>query len=347
MRESKSIIITCIGGGLSYEFIELLKSSKRYEYSIVGVDTSESAVARHICDAFEKVPNGADSSYAEHMHQICKKHGIDLIFPCSDAEALALARYRKAFDDEGIVVACNDYETLLTISDKAKTYRKLEDMGFGTPLWCQTFSHKKIREQISELTSRKKSAVVKLPDARGSRGIFVLDDKVEGETFYNNTREIHANPTFFLNDILPTLNPEDGYIVMERLLEPVCDLDVLAWHGEVVHSVSRRRLDSASPNNGHVVEQNVEVMKLAKNIVQKMDLSWIFDVDYMFASDGSPVILEINPRASGSVAVPIAAGVPLFDDMLSLVFGENIEEIKYPEQMVVYPVKSLRKRSLR
>ena len=77
-----------------------------------------------------------------------------------------------------------------------------------------------------------------------------------------------------------------------------------------------------------------------------MRLSWIFDVDYMFASDGSPVILEINPRASGSVAVPIAAGVPLFDDMLSLAYGKNVEEIKYPKQMVVYPVKSLRKRSL-
>ena len=347
MRDSKSIIVTCIGGGLSYQFIELLKSSKRYEYFIVGVDTSESALARYVCDAFEKVPNGTDSSYAEHMRQISMKHGIDLIFPCSDAEALALARDRKAFDEEGIVVACNDYETLLTISDKAKTYRKLEDMGFRTPLWSQTFSHMEIREQISELISQAKSAVVKLPDARGSRGIFVLDDKVEGKIFYNNTREIHANPIFFLNDILPTLNPEDGYIVMERLLEPVCDLDVLAWHGKVVHSVSRRRLDSASPNNGHVVEQNAEVMELAKNIVQKMDLSWIFDIDYMIALDGSPVILEINPRASGSVAVPIAAGVPLFDDMLSLTCGENVEEIKHPEQIVVYPVKSLRKRTFK
>ena len=346
MRDSKSIIVTCIGGGLSYEFIELLKSSKRYEYFIVGVDTSESALARHVCDAFEKVPSGTDSSYAEHMRQISIRHGIDLIFPCSDAEALALARDRETFDEEGIVIACNDYETLLTISDKAKTYRKLEGMGVRTPLWSQTFSHMEIREQISELTSQKKSAVIKLPNARGSRGIFVLDDKVDGRTFYNNTREVHANPRFFLNDILPTLNSEDGYIVMERLLEPVCDLDVLAWHGKVVHSVSRRRLDSASPNNGHVVEQNVEVMRLAKNIVQKMDLSWIFDVDYMFSSDGSPVILEINPRASGSVAVPIAAGVPLFDDMLSLACGENVEEMKYPEQMVVYPVKSLRKRSL-
>jgi len=45
------------------------------------------------------------------------------------------------------------------------------------------------------------------------------------------------------------------------------------------------------------------------------------------------------------VAVPIAAGVPLFDDMLSLTCGENVEEIKHPEQIVVYPVKSLRKRT--
>ena len=38
MRKKKSILITCIGGGLSFQFIELLKSSSRFDYFVVGVD---------------------------------------------------------------------------------------------------------------------------------------------------------------------------------------------------------------------------------------------------------------------------------------------------------------------
>ena len=346
MREKRSVLITCVGGGLSFQLIEQLKSSQIYDYFVLGVDIADDVVTRHACDVFVTVPSADESSYTDHILEISKKYGVELIFPCSDLEALILARDRKKFEAHDIIVACNDYEALLTISNKAKTYEMLEELGIRTPFWKQTNSLSEINELVQNQIKISKSVVVKLPSARGSRGIFVLDEKIKGQHFYNHSREIHSNPQVFLNDTLPNLNPEHGYIVMERLFEPVCDLDILAWNGTVVHALPRRRLESANPNNGHIIEKNEEIIKIAKIIIQKMCLSWIFDIDYMFATDGHPIILEINPRASGSVAVPIVAGVPLFDDMFKLLRGERVGVDRYPYKTVVYPIKSLRKRVL-
>ena len=131
---------------------------------------------------------------------------------------------------------------------------------------------------------------------------------------------------------------------MEKLIGPVCDLDILAWEGKVIHALPRRRLDSARPNDGHIIEANKEVINFAKKIVENMNLSWIFDIDFMFSIDGEPRILEINPRASGSLAVPIIAGVPIIDDLLNILDGKTITTDDYPYGSIIYPVKSLRKR---
>ena len=345
MRKKKSILITCIGGGLSFSFIESLKNSSSFDYFVVGVDMSSDVQARHVCDVFQTVPHGSDTDYSDSILRLAKQYSVDLIFPWSDIEALSLSRDREKFTRNNVTVACNDHNTLLTVSNKAATYKKLEELGIRTPNWAQATTLTEISELVENYMKKSESVVVKLPNARGSRGIFVLDEQVKDQLFYNNTREIHANPVFFLNNILPNLNPLDEYIVMERLIEPVCDLDILAWNGQIIHALSRRRLESANPNNGHLIERHDLISNVAEKIVKNMKLSWIFDIDYMFATDGSPIILEVNPRASGSLAVAIASGVNLFDDMFTLLDGKNVVSKKYPENTVVYPVKSLRTRS--
>ena len=63
----------------------------------------------------------------------------------------------------------------------------------------------------------------------------------------------------------------------------------------------------------------------------------------MINKDGSPGLLEINPRASGSMSVAIAAGVPLFEDMVALHFGEEVAKCSVPVGTFVYPYTLLGK----
>ena len=344
MKNKKTVLITCVGGGLSFALIESLKVSLRYDYRIIGTDTNEDVIAKDICDVFSLMPHGEATTYSKSILQLCIEQNVDLVFPCSDPEALALSRDQEMFTDNGIALACNRYDILRVICDKAQTYEKLAEIGVPTPYWCRTNSKKNVTAEVEQLLASTNGAVVKLTSGRGSRGIFVVNKNMKNHHYYNQTREIHTSPADFFNVFLPKIDFSERYIVMEKLIGPVCDLDILAWEGKVIHALPRRRLDSARPNDGHIIEANEGVKKFAKLIVANMNLSWIFDIDFMFSIDKKPRILEINPRASGSIAVPIVAGVPIFDDLLDILEGKKIATDDYPYGSIIYPVKSLRKR---
>ena len=128
---------------------------------------------------------------------------------------------------------------------------------------------------------------------------------------------------------------------MEKLNDPVIDIDLLAWNGNAVRTVSRKRVNSAVPNDGHVIIQDQSLTELAEKLIQIFQLSWLYDCDVMFDSRGNPCVLELNPRQSGSIAVSIAAGIPMLDDLISLAKGESIGDIELPINKKVVPFKSL------
>ena len=58
----------------------------------------------------------------------------------------------------------------------------------------------------------------------------------------------------------------------------------------------------------------------------------------MTKSNGEPVVIEINPRMSGSVVVSAIAGVPLFKFLFDLNNKKQIDKIKYPKDgLIVVP----------
>ena len=124
-------------------------------------------------------------------------------------------------------------------------------------------------------------------------------------------------------------------------MEPVVDIDLLAWKGEAKHIVPRRRVNSAVPNNGHVLIDDKVLINLGERLIKIFQLSWLYDCDVMFDSKGNPCVLELNPRQSGSVAVSIAAGVPLLDDLISLAKQEKIQNVSLKINKKVVPYKSL------
>ena len=53
------------------------------------------------------MPHGDATIYSESILQLCIEQNVDLVFPCSDPEALALSRDQEIFNGNGIVLACN------------------------------------------------------------------------------------------------------------------------------------------------------------------------------------------------------------------------------------------------
>jgi hypothetical protein len=155
-------------------------------------------------------------------------------------------------------------------------------------------------------------------------------------------RELHMDAETFFSDHardVPGLLP---VLVCERLEEPCYDIDVLSWQGKVLRTVPRRRLNpEGMPFLGNVIEPDPKLHALAGRLAEALGLSWLYDFDVMTRADGTPVVIEVNPRPSGSMAASVMAGLPLLDDLISVAKGEPLADWPEPRRVTVLPMTSL------
>lgn len=333
--------MTCVGGELAPKMIQELKLNSRHEIKVIGVDVNIDAIGKYFCDEFSIVPVGHDPNYSVKIQKLVELYNVDLVIPTSDEEAIALSSSRKLIEKNGCQLACVESETLSILNDKAKTYQFLKENGLHVPATSIVKNYASLKETVESMYEEHGAVVIKPACARGGRGVHVVSSLSTDVEYFDDKREVHSNLTTFIDTLMHKLKEELPLIVMERLVEPVLDLDLLAWKGKAKRVVPRRRVNSAVPNDGHILVEDEILMNLGEKLIELLRLSWLYDCDVMFDSKGNPCVLELNPRQSGSLAVSIAAGIPMLDDLISLAKGESILDIELPINRKVIPYKSL------
>jgi hypothetical protein len=333
---SYRVLVTAAGGALAPLNIRLMKESKRHAPWVLAVDTRADAAGRYFADAFATVPAGADAGYVDAILGEIERHAIDLVLPWSDEEALALAAARDRLDRTGAVLACAPLATLQIMSDKAKTYALLEKIGLDMPQWRLVADLAELERTAIEFAKETGEFVVKPSVARGNRGTLVVRADAAQAEPYLGSRELHMNFDAFRRDHLHEV-PVPA-LVMERLSPPAYDIDVLARDGRVLRAMPRRRLNPAGiPFTGGVLTPQRRLLDLAEKITAALSLSWLYDYDLMTTRGGKAVPIELNPRPSGSIAAAILAGVPFYDDLISVAKGEALAPMALPEEIAVVP----------
>jgi len=332
------VLVTSVGGALAPLNIRLLKAGRRHAVWVLGVDRRADAAGRHFADAFAAVPAGYAPDYVETIVSLVGEYAIDLVLPWSDEEALALATSRSSIEAAGAVLACAPIETLTIMSDKAASYDLLARHGVRTPAVSIVHSDTELAVAVAHHAAAGDGFAVKPPAARGNRGVIVVRPDVEGATPYLASREWHMDLQTFERDYRPKLAAEMPLLVSERLYPPAYDIDVLAQDGQLLRAMPRERLNPAGvPFTGGILRPTPALLSLAERVTAVLRLSWLYDYDIMCARDGEPVVLELNPRPSGSIAASILAGVPFYDDLMSLVSGEPLPDIELPADVAVVP----------
>lgn len=333
------LMFTSTGGELATQLILLARQSRKHEIQVVAADMQSEIPARRVADAFVRLPAGTDSGYADAALQAVRDHGVRLIVPGSDEEALALSFASDRFLREGCQIAAAPFEKLKVVANKAAAYEALAAAGMTLPRWTMVASREELAQALRQICAETGGAVVKPVADRGSRGVFVLKNAV-GEGPGSGAREIWTTLQAFLEGPYASYDRFPA-IVMERLEEPVHDVDLLAWNGVPQRIVPRRRLASAMPNAGHLYIDSPELKRLGETVIRTLGLTWLYDCDVMFTKEGEPRLLEVNPRPSGGWSVTVTAGVPLIDDLVSLAKGEPLAEVEDPAGRVVIPYQAL------
>jgi carbamoyl-phosphate synthase large subunit len=337
-----TILITCVGGELAPQMIQELRLNSRHDIKVIGVDANIDAVGKYFCDEFSVVPFGDNPNYGVIIQKLVQLYNVDLVIPTSDEEAIAMSSSRKLIEKNGCKLACVKSETLSVLTDKSKTYHFLKKNGVHVPATKIVENYDSLKIIVESMYKEHGAVVIKPACARGGRGVYVVSSLSKGVKYFSDRREVHSDLRTFIDTLIHNLKEELPLIVMERLVEPVIDIDLLAWKGRVKRVVPRRRVNSAVPNDGHILVNDKELINLGERLIEIFQLSWLYDCDVMFDSKGNPCVLELNPRQSGSLPVSITAGVPILDDLVSIAKGESIPDIELPINRKIIPYKSLK-----
>lgn len=337
-----TVLLTSASGPLVPQAIRYLKESERHQISVVATDMAPSGAAGHFADAFLKVPAGDAPEYVAAIVDITRTHKVDLVLPWSDEEALALSEAKDRVEAEGAVLACAPAEMLRIMSDKAKSYALLSELGLPVARWAMATSGPEIEAAVRKIVSETGEAAVKPANSRGGRDIFVIRTDVRGAMPVNHGRELHLDLETFMDAHLARAAELAPVIVMERLLTPAYDIDVLASAGTALRIVPRRRHNPGGvPFEGNDIVMDSRLIELGRRTAEAVGLTWLYDFDVMTDRHGEPAIIELNPRPSGSMPSAIAAGVPILDDLVSLAKGEPLPDLPPIPPRSVVPYKAL------
>jgi carbamoyl-phosphate synthase large subunit len=314
---------------MSADLILSLKEDKVLDMRIVGVDACDDAPARSLVDVFYKVPFGTDETYGNIILQIVQTEKVQVIIPGSDQEAFVLSSLRNHFDRLGVKITTSPTSVLDMIKNKLVTYRKLESSGFDLPNYRCVSDLYEIQSAFDNFNYPNASVILKPIDGRGGRGLRVLESPFDLLPAWigNGLREkkYHYVPN---NEELQEWVSEGPLMIMPALRDPAYDVDLFAKKGKAEAIIIRSRYNPVGiPFKGNKLEINQTIHDYCEKIAEVLELDGLHDIDLMTDKHGNPVVLEVNPRMSGSVSAAHSAGFPIVSlaiaNMLGVIYPFN------------------------
>jgi carbamoyl-phosphate synthase large subunit len=285
-----TILVTASGAPGAARLLRGLRENGERDVRLVGVDMSDRAIGRFLCDAFHIVPAGADPGYADAILDVVEREGVDVVLPESSHDLPHLAAARERFP---VPVLVSGPETVRRSNDKAETYELLHRIGVPAPAFRRVTGAAGVEAAAKELGYPDRPVCFKPVFSSGSRGFRILDPTVDRahQLLYERPGAVAMR----LEEAVELL-PEDGadLLVMELATGGERTIDGLADGKRIVlgHPKTREAMRAGLAMYFETLDAP-ELMELSEKIVEELEIEWFFNIQLV-----GDYVIEVNPRIS-------------------------------------------------
>ncbi len=250
-----------------------------------------------------------------------KKKRFDILFPIDERTMEPVTMHLSELQKH-MTVPVVDHDTFMIARNKAKTMEYADKLDIPVP---RTFVFNTEEEALNTLKLMPTPVVIKARKSSGSRGLCYVSDRRHLQGEYER---IHAKYPFpLVQEYIPPGGNTYG-------------VEGLCYHGTVLRTFVHRRIREFPINGGpSTLRESVykpELVSLAKKMLESMH--WHGVVMLEFKEDPRTkecVLIEINPKFWGSIALPIAAGIDFPYLLYMLACNQKIsEDSGYPEHVL-------------
>lgn len=339
MMRDITVVLTCCGNSVSPGMVESLRKNGERIIKIIGFDMVNTPLASSFVDKFIKVPAGNSPEYISRVLNICKKEKVNVLLPCDDNEALALAEHRGLFESMGTKIAVSGIESLKKSFNKISFHQHLESCGIKCARYKIATNYAEVEEAVFSLGFPAESVVVKPEFGFGGRGVRTVVSKICQEKFFNQKSdniEISLESLklslsdYTASDLSPRL------LVTEYLPGDYYSVETLSQEGRPSYIIPKRRIiGSASCTTFGRLDFNSKVIKKAQDICNAFKFDFIQNYEIKLNDKGEPIPYDLNPRIPASIAMSTAAGANLLYFAVKMALEEEIPKVKLKSDLIM------------
>lgn len=253
-------------------------------------------------------PARAPSDFLDALERELRRRDYDLLLPVNGRTVEAVVRARDRFDPL-VGLPFLPIDRLAVGLDKRRTARAARRVGTPHP---ETLLPAEVT--AAAVDDLGYPVVVKPCRGSGREGVAVCDSRAAFERAYDRVRDRHGPA--IVQSFVPRRDERGVYTVYDE--------------GDLVALTVQRRIRSNPPAGGastyRETVRDPELVARADRLLSALDWHGAAMVEFRVDDrDGTPQLLEINPRLWGSLALTAAAGVDVPGTLLSLATGAPVE----------------------
>ena len=301
----KRILISGLGGSLfPYLHFKMIEGG----YDPYYVDSNP--VLKHIYPEMKlyEAPSVSDKAYKGFITKLCKANKIEVYIPLIDEELILAIQVGQEI---GIHVLTPTASFTKLCLDKFELMRKLAELDISTNL---TYKGNNFSWQVPA------PIFVKPNIGRGSRGIRKRMSKEQLDAYY----------------ALERYKPSDV------IIQPFIDgteytIGVVTNTKDQVLSISPKKvIIKKGVTISAVTENNLTIERIANKINEYLKPKGPFNIQLFLTASLTPVIFEINPRFSTTLALSYEAGLDEISLLINNYEKGNAKKKKAKESLYLY-----------
>ncbi len=327
MKKHITVLLSAANSPTMPGLIDCIRADKEHEIKIIGMDMCGDDSVRFLVDAFYQVPIATDSTYCDKVLEICKKEKVDIYFPNISAEVTGVCKRIDDFDKLGVKVSTSRID-VGKINNKLSVYKFLKHNGIMVPAFYEVKSVEDFEKCCKLLGYPEKPVCLKIVDGSGSRGVRIIDSKRSRYNIFVNEKPNSFYISYEeMRSILSEASQWHDVMLLEYMPGNEYTVDALADNGKTLYMVGRENTVSLmSIAQQSTVAYDEQAYNTAEKVISLYCMDGNVGFDFMRASDGTPMLMDINPRITATVSVIAAAGVNLPLLRIKQLLGEQLPE---------------------
>lgn len=277
--------------GRRAQLLKFLKQSLGNSCKIIATDLQDTAPALYAADKSFLVPRIDSPKYLDIIRKIAKENNVKVITTLIDPEIELLAKTRKLFEEDNILVLAPTETTAHYCFDKFEMFKYLTSQKIRTVLTYDTLENFRNGHKAHEIEF---PVFIKPRTGSGSVGIHKCNTMEELESYINEGKF--------------------DYIIQEFMTNGDCDADIYidCISHKPVAIFSKKKLETKIGGASKTISfKDPKLFDFINKICSVLEFNGPVDMDFWY-KNGEYYLSEINPRFGGAYLHAFGAGVDFF-----------------------------------